>query len=97
MKWGAIGGKGERGWGANGGGEVSLQPTRDLSGRESHHVTKEGFQVSRREYRNRGGFFQAKENYQGDCAMCLRYNANLYISCQLRVCRANKELCLGYK
>jgi hypothetical protein len=60
-----------------GGGEVSLQPTRDLSGQASHHVAKEGFQVSRREYRNRGGIFQAKGNYQGDCAMYLRYNANL--------------------
>jgi hypothetical protein len=65
----------ERGKGM--GGEVNLQSTRDLSGRKSHHVAKEGFQVSRREYRSRGGIFQAKGNYQGDCAMCLRYNANL--------------------
>jgi hypothetical protein len=31
------------------GGGVSIQPTRDQSGRESHHDTKEGFQVSKRE------------------------------------------------
>jgi hypothetical protein len=30
------------------GGGVSIQPTRDQSGRESHHDTKEGFQVSKR-------------------------------------------------
>ncbi len=35
-------GKGKRKWGAKG-GEVSIQPTRDLSGRESHHDAKEGF------------------------------------------------------
>jgi hypothetical protein len=53
-------GKGKKVWGANGRGEVSLQPTRDLSGRESHHDTKEGFQVSRKGYRSRDRDFQAK-------------------------------------
>jgi hypothetical protein len=47
-------GKGKRKWGANGGGKVSLQPTRDLSGRESHHDAKEGFQVSRKGVQEQG-------------------------------------------
>ncbi len=46
--------------GSKWGGEVSLQPTRVLSGRESHHVSKEEFQVSRKGYRNRDWDFQAK-------------------------------------
>jgi hypothetical protein len=46
-------GKGKKEWGANGGG-VSLQPTRDLSGQESHHDAKEGFQVSRKGVQEQG-------------------------------------------
>jgi hypothetical protein len=45
--------------GSKGGGEVSIQSTRDLSGRESHHDAKEGFQVSR-EFRDGDRDFQAK-------------------------------------
>ncbi len=41
-------GKGKRGWGGRGKGEVSTQATWDQSGRESHHNAKEGFQVSKR-------------------------------------------------
>ncbi len=37
LKWGAVG-EGEKGMGSKGGGEVSIQPTRDLSGWESHHA-----------------------------------------------------------
>jgi hypothetical protein len=43
-----------------GGGEVSLQPTRDLSGRESHHIAKEGFQVSRKGVQKQGRDFPGK-------------------------------------
>jgi hypothetical protein len=49
-------GDGEQMWG----GEVSLQPTRDLSGRESHHVAKEGFQVSRKGVQKQGRDFPGK-------------------------------------
>jgi hypothetical protein len=45
-------------WG--GGGEVSLQPTRDLSGQELHHVAKEGFQVSRKGVQKQGRDFPGK-------------------------------------
>jgi hypothetical protein len=79
-------GKGKREWVAWG-GEVSIQPIRDLSGWESHHDAKEGFQV-RREFRNRGRDFQAKGGYQKDRAVHLRYHTNLvhivlivYMSC----------------
>jgi hypothetical protein len=51
--WGE--GKGE--WGAKGRGEVSLQPTRDLSGQESHHGAKEGFQVSKKGIQKQGEGF----------------------------------------
>ncbi len=47
MKWGTVGVRG-KGNGEQGRGEVSVQPTRDLSGRESHHDAKEGFQVSKK-------------------------------------------------
>ncbi len=55
MKCGTVGGRGKGNGEQMGGGEVSIQPTRDLSGRESHHDAKEGFQVSRREFRNGAG------------------------------------------
>ncbi len=60
MKWGTVGGRGKGNREQMRGGEVSLQPTRDLSGWESHHDAKEGFQVSRKGYRNRDWDFQAK-------------------------------------
>jgi hypothetical protein len=46
LKWGTVG-EGEKGMGRKG-GEVTIQPTWDLSGRESHHDAKEGFQVSKK-------------------------------------------------
>jgi hypothetical protein len=58
LKWGTVGGRG-KGNGEQSGGEVSIQSTRDLSGRESHHDAKEGFQV-RREFRDGDRNFQAK-------------------------------------
>jgi hypothetical protein len=54
FKWGTVGGR-EKGMGSKwGGGYVSLQPTRDLSGREVHHDAKEGFQVSRKGVQEQG-------------------------------------------
>ncbi len=35
-------------------GGVSIQPTRDQSGRESHHDAKEGFQASKKEIQEQG-------------------------------------------
>jgi hypothetical protein len=69
-------GKGKREWGANGGGEVSLQPARDLSGRESHHDAKEGFQVSRKGVQEQGYGFSGKGGYQKEWVMHSDY-ANL--------------------
>ncbi len=42
------------------GGEVSIQSTRDQSGRESHHNAKEGFQVSKKGIRGWGQGFPGK-------------------------------------
>jgi hypothetical protein len=74
-------GKGKREWGANGGGEVSIQPTRDLSGRESYHDAKEGFQVSRKGIRECGQGFQVKGGYQRDWVMHSDIMLILYILC----------------
>jgi hypothetical protein len=56
-------GKGKKGMGADGGEEVSLQPTRELSGRKSHHDAKEGFQVSRKGIQEQGWGFPGKGGY----------------------------------
>ncbi len=76
-------GKGKREWGANGEGEVSIQPTRDLSGRESHHDAKEGFQVSRKGVWEWGQGFQVKGVIKG-IGLCTP------ISCQAFTYRANR-------
>ncbi len=78
LKWG--GGKGigsERGGG----------PTRDLSGRESHHNAKEGFQGSKRELWN-GAEISKQRGLSKGLGYALRYHANLvhivlivYMSC----------------
>jgi hypothetical protein len=49
LKWGTVGER-EKGMGWKGEGGVSIQPTRDQSGQESHHIhdAKEGFQVSKK-------------------------------------------------
>ncbi len=63
--------------GSKEGVEVSIQPTRDLSGRESHHDAKEGFQVSKKRAQERGGKdFQAKGVIKG-LGYALQYHANL--------------------
>jgi hypothetical protein len=47
-RWGKGKGDGEEG------GEVSIQPTRDQSGWESHHDAMEGFQVSKEGIQEQG-------------------------------------------
>jgi hypothetical protein len=59
LKWGTVG-EGEKGMGRKERGGVSIHPTRDQSGRESHHDTKDGFQVSKKGIQNSGRGFQAK-------------------------------------
>jgi hypothetical protein len=88
--WGKAKGDGEEG------GEVSIQSTRDQSGRESHHDTKEGFQVSKKGIHGRRRDFQARGLSNG-LGYALRIILILHMVCVLCVCRANKELCLGYK
>jgi hypothetical protein len=95
-RWGEGKGDGE---------EVSTQATWDQSGRESQRNAKEGFQVSERDSGTGEGFSRQREIIKGDrqgvikgivpCASDII--STLYVSCQLCVCRANKELCLGYK
>jgi hypothetical protein len=53
LKWGTVG-EGEKGTGRKRGGKVIIQPTRDQSGRESHHDAKEGFQVSKKGIQEQG-------------------------------------------
>jgi hypothetical protein len=79
------------------GGKVRIQPTRDLSGRELHHDAKEGFQVSKKGVQERGQGFPSTGGYQKDWVMHSGIMLILYISCSSCICRANKELCLGYE
>jgi hypothetical protein len=53
FEMGTVGGRG-KGNGEQKGGEVSIQPARDLSGRESHDDAKEGFQVSKEGIQEQG-------------------------------------------
>jgi hypothetical protein len=80
LKWGTVGGRG-KGNGEQKGGEVSIQPTRDLSGRELHHDAKEGFQVSKKGAQERGQGFPSKGGYQKDWVMHSDIMLLLYISC----------------
>ncbi len=80
LKGGTVGVRGKGNGEQMGGGEASIQPTRDLSGRESHHDAKEGFQVSRKGVRNGAGI-PSKEGYQGDWVMHSDIMLILYISC----------------
>ncbi len=91
------GGKGE------GGGQYTSNLGPEWTGIAPH--AKGGFQVSKRDSGTGEGFSRQRGNHQGglsrgyqeDCAMCSYIMPTLYISCQSCVCRANKELCLGYK
>ncbi len=77
FKWGTVGGKG---MGSKGKGGASIQPTRDLSGRESHHDAKEGFQVSRKGVQGWGQGFPRRGLPMG-LGYALRITLILYISC----------------
>jgi hypothetical protein len=92
-RWGE--GKGDRE--ERGGGEVSTQATWDQSGRELHHIAKEGFQVSKRGSGTGEGLSRQRGIIKGIVPCTSDIMPTLYISCQSCVCRANKELCLGYK
>jgi hypothetical protein len=76
LKWGTVGER-ERGGGEEkrGGGQYTSNLGPGWTGIVPH--AKKGFQVSKRGLGTGEGFFQAKGSYQGDCAMYLRYNANL--------------------
>jgi hypothetical protein len=79
LKWGAVGER-EKRMGREGGGGRSLhkQPGTRVDGIAP--CSKEGLQISKRGFGNKGGTFQAKGEYQGDyqgdyqrdCAICLR-------------------------
>jgi hypothetical protein len=77
LKWGTVGER-QKGMGRKR-GEVSIQSTRDQSGRESHHDTKEGFQVSKKGIHGRGRDFQARGLSKG-LGYALRIILILYIS-----------------
>jgi hypothetical protein len=81
LKWGTVGGRG-KGNGEHKKGGVSIQPTWDQSGQESHHNTKEGFQVSKRGgQETRDGGFPSKGGYQKAWVMHSDIMLILYISC----------------
>jgi hypothetical protein len=94
LKWGTIGEREtERG---GKGGEVSTQATRDQSGQGLHRDAKEGFQVSKRGSGTGEGFSRQRGIIKGIVPCTSNIMPTLYMY-QLCVCRANKELCLGYK
>jgi hypothetical protein len=96
LKWGTVGER-EKGMGRKVGGKVSTQATRNQSGRELHHDAKEGSQVSRGVQEQGRDFSRQRGIIKGIVPCTSDIMPTLYISCQLCVCRANKELCLGYK
>jgi hypothetical protein len=64
-------------WGkAKGDGEVSIQSTRDQSGRESYHDAKEGFQVSKKGIQGQGQGFPSKGDVKR-IGLCTPNHANL--------------------
>ncbi len=89
-------GKGKGGWGERKRGKsVHKQPGTRVDGNPPH--AKEGFQVSKRGSGTGEGFSKQKEITKGTVPCTSDLMPTLYILCQLCVCRANKELCLGYK
>ncbi len=96
LKWGTVGER-ERGMGRKGGGVG--QYTSNLgpgwTGIASH--AKEGFQVSKRGSGTGEGFSKQMGITKRIVPCTSDIMPTLYISCRLCVCRANKELCLGYK
>jgi hypothetical protein len=71
-RWEKEKGDGER---ERGGGQYASNLGPRWTGIAPH--AKEGFQVSKRGTGIGEGFSKLRGNYQGDCAMYLRYNANL--------------------
>ncbi len=89
-----------KGWGGKGGGgqfTSNLGP--EWTGIAPH--AKEGFQVSRRDSGTGEGLSRQRGIINGITKGIVPCASNimptLYLSCQSCVCRANKELCLGYK
>jgi hypothetical protein len=78
-RWGKAKGDGEEG-----GGEVSIQSTRDQSGQESHHDAKEGFQVSKKGIQGQGQGFPSK-GVAKRIGLCTLNHANL-VHIVLTVC-----------
>jgi hypothetical protein len=96
LKWGTIG-KRKRGMGRKkgGGGQYTSNLGPGWTGIAPH--AKEGFQVSRRGSGTGEGFSRQRGTTKGIVPCNSDIMPTLYISCQMGVCRDNKELCLGYK
>ncbi len=95
LKWGTIGER-ERGMGRKKGGRsvhINLGP--GWTGIAPH--AKEGFQVSKKGSGTGEGFSRQRGITKGIVPCTFDITPTLYISCQSCVCRANRELCLGYK
>jgi hypothetical protein len=99
-RWGA--GK-EDGEGKGGGGQYTSNLGPEWTGIAPH--AKEGFQVSKRGSGRVEGLPRqrgitkgtAKGIIKGIVPCASDIMSTLHISCQLCVCSANKELCLGYR
>jgi hypothetical protein len=94
--WGEGKGDGEEG---GGGGQYTSNLGPEWTGIAPH--AKEGFQVSKRGSGTGEGLSRQRGIIKGIVKGIVPCASNimptLYILCQLCVCRANKELCLGYK
>jgi hypothetical protein len=90
-RWGKGKGDGEE----RGGGKYTSNLGPGLTGIAPH--AKEGFQVSKMGSETGEGFSRQRGFTKGIVPCTSDIMPTLYISCQLCVCRANKELCLGYK
>jgi hypothetical protein len=62
-------------------GGVSIQPTRELSGRESHHDAKEGFQVSKKGVQGRGVGISKQRGVIKRIGLCTPISCQSYTSC----------------
>ncbi len=91
-RWGKGIGDGEE---KGGGGQYTCNLGPGWTGIAPH--AKEGFQVSKRESGTGEGFSKQREIIKEVMPWTSDIMPILYISCQSCVCRANKELCLGYK
>ncbi len=95
LKWGTVGER-KRGMGRKGGGgQYTSNLGTGWTGIAPH--AKERFQVSKRGSGTGEGFSRQRRITKGIVSCTSDIMPTLYISCQMCVCRANKELCLGYK